>query len=150
MPGYKVHVSGSVVAGALVLLGLVNIGLYVIDPEQVISLFVLCVLGALFPDIDTDSKGKRIFYSGMLLLALSLIYLERFKWAAYLGVLAMLPGISAHRGWTHTWWAMLLVPMPMLILPYYLYGQPFPTLLPYYVAFATGYFSHLLLDRKFI
>ncbi|WP_319779680.1 metal-dependent hydrolase [Maridesulfovibrio sp.] len=149
MPGYKVHVSGSVVAGTVVLLGLVNIGLYVIDPEQVVSLFVICALGALFPDIDTDSKGKRIFYSAMLIMSLSLIYLDKFKWAAYLGVLAMLPGVSAHRGWTHTWWAMLLVPMPMLALPYYVYGQPLSTLMPYYVAFVTGYFSHLLLDREF-
>ncbi|WP_319759610.1 metal-dependent hydrolase [Maridesulfovibrio sp.] len=149
MPGYKVHISGSFVAGILVLLGLVNIGLYVIDPEQVVALLVVCVLGGLFPDIDTDSKGKRLFYSGMLMLALALIYLKHFQWAAYLGVLAMLPGVSAHRGWTHTWWAMLLVPMPMLILPYYIYGHPLPTLLPYYVAFVTGYFSHLFLDREF-
>ena len=65
MPGYKVHVSGSIVAGLLVLLGLLNLGLYVIDPQQVVALFVLCILGALFPDIDTDSKGKRIYYSGI-------------------------------------------------------------------------------------
>lgn len=148
MPGYRVHIGGSIVAGLLILLLLVNIGMYIIDPQQVAVLIMLCILGALFPDIDTDSKGKRIFYSGMLLLSLALIYFKEFRWAAYLGILAMLPGISAHRGWTHTWWAMLMVPMPMLVLPYYLYGQPFPTLLPYYVAFVTGYFSHLLLDRE--
>ncbi|WP_291327707.1 metal-dependent hydrolase [Desulfovibrio sp. UCD-KL4C] len=148
MPGYRIHISGSIVAGLLVLLLLVNIGVYIVEPQQVAVLTVLCVLGALFPDIDTDSKGKRIFYSGMLLLSLSLIYFKEFQWAAYLGILAMLPGVSAHRGWTHTWWAMLVVPMPMLVLPYYIYGQPFPTLLPYYVAFVTGYFSHLLLDRE--
>ncbi|OEU69670.1 MAG: hypothetical protein BA863_16670 [Desulfovibrio sp. S3730MH75] len=149
MPGYKVHIGGSIVAGLLVLLLLVNLGLYIIEPQQLTILLVLCILGALFPDIDTDSKGKRIYYSGMLILSLALIYFKEFQWAAYLGVLAMLPGVSAHRGWTHTWWAMLLVPMPMLLLPYYVYGQPFPTLLPYYVAFVTGYFSHLLLDKEF-
>jgi membrane-bound metal-dependent hydrolase YbcI (DUF457 family) len=149
MPGYKVHIGGSIVAGILVLLALVNLGLYIIEPQQLTVLIVLCLLGALFPDIDTDSKGKRIFYSGMLILSLALIYFKEFQWAAYLGILAMLPGVSAHRGWTHTWWGMLLVPMPMLVLPYYVYGQPFPTLMPYYVAFVTGYFSHLLLDKEF-
>ncbi len=149
MPGYKVHICGSIVAGLLVLLMLVNVGLYIIEPQQLTILIVLCILGALFPDIDTDSKGKRLYYSGMLILSLALIYFKEFQWAAYLGVLAMLPGVTAHRGWTHTWWAMLLVPMPMLLLPYYVYGQPFPTLLPYYVAFVTGYFSHLLLDKEF-
>ncbi|WP_031484354.1 metal-dependent hydrolase [Maridesulfovibrio frigidus] len=149
MPGYKVHIGGSIVAGLLVLLMLVNVGWYIIEPQQLTVLIVLSILGALFPDIDTDSKGKRIYYSGMLILSLTLIYFKEFQWAAYLGVLAMLPGVSAHRGWTHTWWAMLLVPMPMLLLPYYVYGQPFPTLLPYYVAFVTGYFSHLLLDKEF-
>ncbi len=149
MPGYKVHINGALVAGVLILLALVNFGLYRIDPQEVCTLLIICVLGALFPDVDTDSKGKRLFYSAMLILDVALIYLKQFQWAAYLGLLAILPGISAHRGWTHKWWAMFMVPLPMVVVPYYIYGMEFTTLLPYYFAFVTGYFSHLLLDREF-
>jgi membrane-bound metal-dependent hydrolase YbcI (DUF457 family) len=59
----------------------------------------------------------------------------------------MLPILSRHRGWTHTWWAMLLVPSPLLILPY-LHVPERPLVgLPFYGAAVVGYLSHLVVDR---
>lgn len=149
MPGYKTHINGALVAGIIILIALIYFGLYKFDPQEVCTLLIICVLGALFPDVDTDSKGKRLFYSGMLILDLALIYLKHFHWASYLGLLAILPGISAHRGWTHKWWAMFLVPLPVVVVPYYVYGMEYTQMLPYYFAFVFGYFTHLLLDREF-
>jgi membrane-bound metal-dependent hydrolase YbcI (DUF457 family) len=58
----------------------------------------------------------------------------------------MTPIIGKHRGWTHSKPAMLLVPSPILIIPY-LHNQHVWTLgLLIYGAAVAGYFSHLLLD----
>ena len=61
----------------------------------------------------------------------------------------LLPAIDGDRGWTHTWWAMLLVPLPLLLAPVLLYGWAWQEAAPWYAAAALGYFSHLLLDRQF-
>ncbi|MFW5837497.1 MAG: metal-dependent hydrolase [Desulfovibrionaceae bacterium] len=149
MPGYKGHIAGSLAVAGAGIFGLAFAGIYQPEPFTGGALVVACVLGALFPDVDTDSKGQNVFYSMMLLVDVALILLEHYKWAAFLGAFAMLPGIGPHRGWTHTWWAMILVPLPILVIPYFLLELAWHTYLPFYLAFSAGYFSHLALDRKF-
>lgn len=167
MPGYKGHLFFGLLVGGLALAGAVWLGALAPDPVVLGGLMAALLLGALFPDLDTDSKGRRLFYLAFLALDVWLIMGRRFEEAAYVGILAILPGIGRHRGWTHAWWAMLLVPAPILVLPYLfsfpfawlsfpnnvatvdaLHGQPWKTYLPWYLAFVAGYGSHLLLDRK--
>lgn len=117
------------------------------------AVLVIGVLFGLFPDVDTNSKAQDIFFWIVFPLDVLLLATGNIQAAAYLGLIAMLPIIGHHRGWTHSKWAMLLVPLPILVIPY-LHNQ---TLLPvsamYYGAAVAGYFSHLLLDgeifRKF-
>ena len=112
----------------------------------VLALGTLVLLFGLWPDVDIYSMGQRVFYSIFLVADVFLIVTERFQVAAYLGLVAMLPILSRHRGWTHTWWAMLLVPSPLLILPYlHMPEQPLVGL-PFYGAAVVGYLSHLILD----
>lgn len=147
MPGYKGHLFGGAVAGALALGGLWLAG-HVPDIPQMALLFSLLLLGALFPDVDTDSKGQHLFYLNLAVLDLVLIIRGQYKWAAVLGFAAMFPAIGPHRGWTHTWWAMLIVPLPVLALPVWIYEIAPSALIPYYIAVVVGYGSHLLLDGK--
>lgn len=150
MPGYKGHLAGGIFFAVMGLVGAVMLGLLVFDPLVGAGLTGFCLLGALFPDVDTDSKGQNLYYSVFATVDLGLILNEQYVWAAWLGFFAMLPAIGSHRGWTHTWWAMLLVPTPILALPLLLKGtDSFPAFLPFYVAFGAGYFSHLLLDGEF-
>ncbi len=156
MAGYKGHLAGATLFG----LGYVAVLGYVftIDAayrqfsalEQVgypLVLLVLALLFGLWPDVDINSKGQRIFYSIFFVTDLFLIITERFRAAAYLGLVALLPVLSKHRGWTHTWWAMLLIPSPLLILPY-LHVPERPLVgLPFYGAAVMGYLSHLVMDR---
>jgi membrane-bound metal-dependent hydrolase YbcI (DUF457 family) len=101
---------------------------------------------ALWPDVDTDSKGQRLFGALLLIADLALIIGERFRMAALVGLIAILPMIGRHRGWTHTWWAALLVPLPIAAIPYvYMPEAPFLGL-PFYAAATAGYASHLLID----
>jgi hypothetical protein len=111
-----------------------------------LALFTLALMFGLWPDVDTNSKGQKIFYTIFFVADLFLIATERFEEAAYLGLFALLPALAPHRGWTHTWWAMLLIPSPLLILPYlHVPDRPFVGL-PFYGAAVVGYFSHLLMD----
>ena len=149
MPGYKAHLTGGILFGAGCLGAVVWFGVYRPDPQTGLALLVVTLLGALFPDTDTDSKGQNLFYGCLVILDLGLMIQGRYQWAAILGFCAMLPAIGHHRGWTHTWWAMLLIPLPIIILPVVFYQISPATILPFYLAAVLGYFSHLVLDRKF-
>lgn len=155
MANYKGHLNGALVAAGLYLAVLIGVAvLYTLYTSftwgqigaGLLGVIVLTVLFGLWPDVDLDSKGRRIFYNLFFAIDLFLIVTERFEAAAYLGLFAILPALGAHRGWTHTWWAMLLVPAPLVVVPY-LYLPDMPLIgLPFYGAAVTGYFSHLLLD----
>ncbi|TVR01652.1 MAG: hypothetical protein EA399_01500 [Desulfovibrionales bacterium] len=149
MPGFKAHLFGGALFFALVLTTVLWLGIYQPDQQTVLFLAVIALLSALFPDVDTDSKGRVLFYGALLLIYLTLMIQGRFRLAAVLGFCALLPAVGHHRGWTHTWWAMFLVPLPILILPMVFYERSLTSVLPFYLAAVTGYCSHLLLDRVF-
>lgn len=149
MPGYKAHLGVGLVAGCLCLAGAVHFGYLGREPLPLALLLGFFALGSLFPDVDTDSIGKRLFYGILLVADLVLLYQRRYEWAAWAGLAAMLPGVAHHRGWTHTWLAALIAPLPILFLPVLVSDASWRDFLPLYLAFAGGYLSHLALDSKF-
>ncbi len=116
---------------------------------QLVILFGITLLFALFPDVDIKSKGQKIFYWIFLLLDLMLIVRGLWREAAFLGLFAMTPLISKHRGWTHSFWAALLIPLPFILLPMWYAEAPWTTGLPYYLAAVTGNLSHRFMDGIF-
>lgn len=158
MSGYKGHIAGALATEA------VYIGIVKTMPgtilerwnssldnwQLLLGLFVIAVLFGLFPDIDTNSKGQDIFFGIAFVAEVALIVAGKFEAAAYLGLLAMTPIIGKHRGWTHSKLAMVLVPLPILIVPY-LHNHHVWTLgFLIYGSAVAGYFSHLLLDGLII
>lgn len=116
------------------------------DWQLLAGLFVIAVLFGLFPDIDTNSKGQDVFFGIAFVAEIALILTGKFEPAAYLGLLAMTPIVGKHRGWTHSKIAMLLVPLPIVLIPY-LHNHHVWTLgLLIYGSAVAGYFSHLLFD----
>jgi membrane-bound metal-dependent hydrolase YbcI (DUF457 family) len=150
MPGYKAHVGAALVFGGACLAGAVHFGYLGREALPLTGLLLFFVLGGVFPDVDTDTVGKRLFYGIVLAADLFLLIQKRYEWAAWAGLLALLPGVTHHRGWTHTRWAMLVAPLPILFLPVLVGDASWRSILPYYLSFAGGYFSHLALDRKFL
>ncbi|XPV77844.1 MAG: metal-dependent hydrolase [Desulfovibrio sp.] len=155
MPGFRGHLAGGVVFGFAGVFASVWYGIfsYQTQPMLLAGLLGFCLLGALFPDVDTDSIGQRFFYLIMVVIDIGLIYMGQYQWAAWLGLFSMLPALDKHRGWTHSWWAMFVVPLPILAVTYfeklpisYVGGMDWYKYLPFYCAFVLGYFSHLLLD----
>lgn len=154
MANWKGHVGGGIVLGGLYAAGVSQAPVeyfaerahLLYDWQAMAAVMVLSVLFALFPDIDTNSKGQNIFYGLALATDILLIWSGNIQAAAYLGLIAMLPIVSKHRGWTHSKLAMLLVPLPILIVPYLYNDYILPVSIIYYGAAVAGYFSHLLLD----
>ncbi len=142
----------------------------VLDFLQIIGCFVIAVLFGLWPDVDIKSKSQKIFYSVLFVLNVVLIvFLQKYLESALLGLFAMLPIMSKHRGWTHAKITMILLPGVFLLIPIYtnyaewtsggnlvsdFYGlRDWDNLrvallsgLPFYVASFIGYASHLHLD----
>jgi membrane-bound metal-dependent hydrolase YbcI (DUF457 family) len=104
------------------------------------------LLFALFPDVDIKSRGQMLFYRLFVVFDVFLIATGEYVAAAYFGLLALVPIVSRHRGWTHSYLAMVLVPAPVLVAPMYLAGSAVVDGVPYYLGAVTGYFSHLVAD----
>lgn len=154
MANWKGHVAGGIALGGVfaAVLSFVPVERYaeaagvLHDWQALAAIFVLSTLFALFPDVDTNSKGQNIFFGLALGVDILLIWSGNIQAAAYLGLVAMLPVVGKHRGWTHSKWAMVLVPLPILIVPYLYNEEMLRVSLVYYGAAVAGYFSHLLLD----
>lgn len=149
MPSYKVHITGAALLAAGALTALYTLGPYHLPPLHAAALTATCILASLFPDVDTSSKGRPVFYALLAGLDLVLIINQHYKWAAIAGLVAMLPALGNHRGWTHTWLAMLLAPLAVMALPLIFFQFSWLDILPYFIAAVLGYFSHLALDRTF-
>ena len=150
MPDYRGHIAGGLFFGVMGVVGAVLLGWLVFDPLIACGLVGFCLLGALFPDVDTNSKGQNFYYAVFFIMDLGLIIKGLYVWAAWFGLFSMLPAVGSHRGWTHSWWAMLLVPLPILGVPLVMgAAEMMPQFLWFYAAFVLGYFSHLILDGKF-
>ena len=141
---YKGHLAGGIFSFILYMLALVVF--FSFNPNaNVLIWFGLCLLGALWPDVDTNSLGQKLFYGIFVVLDSFFLLTGFYKEAALLGFFALLPIIGKHRGWTHTIWAAFLVPSPMLLLPVFNPGVNAGGL-EYYVPVVIGYLSHLILD----
>ena len=139
-------------------------------PLKIIGCFAIAVLFGLWPDVDIKSKSQKIFYSVLFIVNVVLIvFLQKYLESALLGLFAMLPIMSKHRGWTHAKITMILLPSIFLLIPIYSAHSEWTTDsnlvdsfnalieweglaealrsgVPFYVASFIGYASHLHLD----
>ena len=151
---YKGHTLGGAVAGGLTLAGFYALtlgsvpygGVLLGDYQLIVGVIVLGVLFGLWPDVDTKSKAQDLFFGVAFLADIYLLINEQYPAAAFLGLIAMTPIVGHHRGWTHKKWAMVLVPLPILVVPYLATNKVGDTAILLYTASVAGYFTHLLLD----
>ncbi len=154
MANYKGHVAGGALLG-----GVYYACIFYLPIQQfaetagllqnwqaIFAIFVISMLFGLFPDVDTNSKAQDLFFAIAFPLDILLLWTGSIQAAAYLGLIAMLPVVGKHRGWTHKKWAMIAVPLPILLIPYLYNDAVLSISVVYYGAAVSGYFSHLLFD----
>lgn len=147
MSNYKGHLAGGIFVYLL--------SIYYIASQQEVSLgtglewLLFCLAGALFPDVDVKSKGQKIFYWLLLILALILLINHRVQALMALGIIGVIPMIVPHRGIFHRLWFVILIPtMGAWVTCSYL---PHCTSIIVYdtLFFIIGAISHLWLDYGF-
>lgn len=158
MANYRGHIVGGVVAGLAVSAGsyiftaghLPDGGALMQDWQLLAGVMLLAIMFGLWPDIDTNSKAQDLFFGIAFVFDAVLLITEQYAAAAFLGLIAMTPIVGSHRGWTHKKLTALLVPAPILIIPYLANNYVGQTAILLYIASVAGYFSHLLLDGLII
>ncbi len=147
MPGYLTHTAVGIAVGGGAAAAASALEVAEPDVETLAPLAAISVLAAVFPDVDTPSKARTLVYALLLASALALMLAEEFLWASVVGVAGMLPGLGMHRGWTHSWLSMLLIPAGICALPLLVHEvEPEVLVMPYSFA-VLGYGSHLVLDK---
>ncbi len=152
MPGYRGHISVSIGITALfytvVAIFSLSVGVFH-QPEVIIGVSISVLLFGLWPDVDTNSLGQDIFYPIFLVTAIVLLIMNRTFESAVVGIFSMLPTVGKHRGWTHSWWAALLIPsLFLIIIPSLMARQMSLTLWPYAASGTIGYLGHLFADGE--
>jgi hypothetical protein len=143
MPGYRVHLAGGLVLYGITIYLLRSFcGSIFVAAEWL----VFALVGSLFPDLDTKSKGQGYLYQ-ILLIALIILAIQRkFLVMAFLSIAAVIPIIASHRGLFHSLafivgFATVVALIVLFYAPEYRYVVMFDA-----IFFIVGAFSHLSLD----
>lgn len=117
---------------------------------EILICFLLCVIGAMIPDVDIKSRSQMIVYALLFATDIVLIILKYYRASAILGCIAMLPMLTKHREQFHSYIAAIVIPAPFLFIPI-LFGVEleFKNLgISYYVSAVAGYLSHVIADGE--
>ena len=145
MPDYKGHLIGAFAFLGLSLLVLSAAGYY-LKPALVIQAAFFVCLGALFPDIDTKSKGQKFFYAVLFVTMIGLLICKKYYIGLSLALFGFLPLFSNHRGLFHTFWFAAVV-FITAIIGCALYCPVYTNIgIRNGLFFLIGVISHLMLD----
>ena len=121
MPKYKTHLVGgfaTFIVLTQVLSRTENMGSSL---QQSFWNLSFCLIGSLFPDIDTKSKIQKLMYYFMLAIILLAISTQQWKILSIASLLALVPLLVNHRNLTHKLWFVILAPLSIPILFFYYY-----------------------------
>src|SRR3990170_939665 len=108
MPNYRWHIAAGVCSFVL-LLSLVGF------PDQALTAIqwlIWSIAGALFPDVDTTSRGQKIFYRFLFLPLIVLLLQGQWEFFILFTLLAFIPFLVRHRGIFHrSWFVIIFVSM---------------------------------------
>lgn len=152
MPGYRAHM---LCAAILYVLLVFCIYTYVQSGLILCGGFIAILVGALFPDIDTKSKGQHYLYwvYAALLASFLILYWRDHKplWLELivcLSVVTIAPMLGRHRGITHAPPFILLLGLLMWIIVAGFYPLYTAQLFFFSACFVLGAFSHVWLDKR--
>ena len=148
MPGYKTHTIGGIIIAFAILLYARTLG-YIL-PYQMPELCAAALCGALFPDVDTGSMGRKLTLFVGLGIGAVLAVFRCYQYALCVLLALFLLTQLPHRGPTHRVFFLLFSSATVLLCVAY----SAPALLhrsSWCVAFfLVGALSHLILDGRFL
>ncbi len=147
MPGYKTHVVGGILTFTGVLCLLQKLHLFHCAYLTALSCFLATILGALFPDVDTKSKGQMMFYQGILFYLLLLLWSHKFVMFMVITCLVMIPLLVPHRGLFHNIFFLTSLVGVASIAAFFLLPHRAYDCIIHLLFFYVGALSHVLLDR---
>lgn len=145
MPGYKGHMAGALIAVGLCIAGLSFVG-YALAPVLFAQGVFFAWLGALFPDIDTKSKGQKLLYAILFVTLIGLFVYGKYLMGAAITLCAFLPLFVNHRGLLHSFTFIMgitFICVAACTLQFPLYAS---AAMRNGLFFLVGVFSHLILD----
>jgi hypothetical protein len=144
VPGFRGHLIG----GAVTYVALLQCGRFLpIRPDVMLTGFVVCLAGALFPDIDIKSKGQKLFYGLALFVFILLLWYERTDLFIGLSLLATVPLLVKHRGLFHQPWFLIFFSISAALFLGSLHTQFSEFAMQNAFFFLAGTLSHIILDR---
>ena len=150
MASGKGHLVGGVVFLWIFLTVMANY-FFVPDAIEIVIYAAIIIMFSLWPDVDIKGLGQKVFYSIFFITDVILIfYFQHYKAAAYFGLIIILPILAKHRGWTHYRITAILLPLPLVLVPLFVFDGTLAEGLPFYFSSVTGYFSHLFFDKILI
>ena len=108
MPNYKKHlVVGSITYAAMTYIS-VKTKWIPIDLHLQLQTLGACLIGSLFPDIDTKSKIQKYIYITVIAVSIYLL-MSGFEYqGCLLATVSLFPLIVSHRGLFHRMWFILM------------------------------------------
>jgi len=143
MPGYRAHLVGGAVAYGLTLFLLRS---YNVSVFLAAEWLLFCLVGSLFPDVDTKSKGQAILYKILFITMIVLALQRRFIPMGIIGFFAIIPIVVRHRGLFHKFWFVVGLAMAAAILIGFYAPEYSRIILFDTIFFTVGVISHLFLD----
>jgi membrane-bound metal-dependent hydrolase YbcI (DUF457 family) len=108
----------------------------------------LCILlGSLFPDIDTKSKGQQLVYALSIILIVTLVLQKKVFAASLIALCCLLPLVTKHRGLFHDPWFLTLSINSMSVVALLRFPHQTSRIMADTLFFFLGVISHLVLDR---
>lgn len=143
MPNYKGHLVGALFCYVVTIFGL---ALTTWSFPVLMQALIFTCLGSLFPDIDTKSKGQKIFYFFGVIAVILLIMQQRYHLVACISVLGFVPLLVRHRGIFHNIWFCTLLVGGFVAVCSHIFPIHSQSILRNGLFFFLGLFSHLVLD----
>lgn len=107
------------------------------------------LLGGLFPDIDTASRGRRFFVLVLLVLLGSCLLSRYYITGTLLIVIILMALLARHRTLFHNFYILTLLTAIFCWVASLFFQNSWPTILIYGVFFLTGCLGHLIADFGF-
>jgi hypothetical protein len=146
MPKYKAHLFGGFIIFIIIVAIITKISQIKLTIPLSFIFLASCLVGSLFPDIDTKSRIQKWIYLPTFLVIIATIITKNWFLLSLLAVIAFIPILANHRHLTHKLWFVTLVPLTIPLLTLNYNKSLFGTVLTCYLFFVAGALSHIFLD----